>query len=373
MNTDVAVIGGGVVGSAIAYGLARRNVRVLVIDGRDRDLRAANANFGLIWLQGKGMNMPAYQLHTRESVALWPEFSAELTEATGIDLHYERNGGLQICLGEADFEQRQATLLRLHNQLGGPAADWEMLDRDALAKLLPQVELGSDVSGASFGRSDGHVNPLRLLAALHAGIVRRGGILRGGSDVLSVQADGRGSFAIDCGSEHVLAERVIIAAGHGSKALAKMVGLDIPIRPQRGQILVTERLEPFLPLPISGLRQTREGTVMIGATHDEAGFDTSTTTDAAASLSAKAIRRIPALREVRLVRQWSGLRILTPDRHPIYSESATHPGAFVAVCHSGVTLAPVHATRLADAFAVGRLPSSLDVFHQRRFDVSKAA
>jgi glycine/D-amino acid oxidase-like deaminating enzyme len=171
----------------------------------------------------------------------------------------------------------------------------------------------------------------------------------------------------------VLANRVIIAAGHGSKALAGMVGLEIPIRPQRGQILVTERLEPFLPLPISGLRQTREGTVMIGATHDEAGFDTSTTTDAAASLSAKAIRRIPALREVKLVRQWAGLRILTPDRHPIYSESETHPGAFVAVCHSGVTLAPVHATRLADAFAVGRLPSTFDVFHQRRFDVSKAA
>jgi glycine/D-amino acid oxidase-like deaminating enzyme len=124
---------------------------------------------------------------------------------------------------------------------------------------------------------------------------------------------------------------------------------------------------------MSGLRQTREGTVMIGATHDEVGFDTSTTCAAAAALSANAIRRIPALSEATLVRQWAGLRILTPDSYPVYAESQSHPGAFVALCHSGVTLAAAHAALLADAIAVGRLPPSLDVFHQRRFDVPKAA
>ncbi len=319
------------------------------------------------------MNMPAYQLLTRESVKLWPAFCDELTEISGIDLQYERNGGLTLCLGEVEFEHRRATLLRLHDQLGGPAADWEMIDRTALGGLLPKAQPGPDVVGASYGRSDGQVNPLRLLAALHAGIMRKGGLLRGGSSVHSIQADGRGRFMVGFGSEQVSAARVVIAAGHGSKALAEQVGLDIPIRPQRGQVLITERLEPFLPLPMSGLRQTREGTVLIGVTQEEAGFDTSTTADAAAALSAKAIRRIPALSKVKLVRQWAGLRILTPDRHPIYSESATHPGAFVAVCHSGVTLAALHAARLADAIAAGRLSPSFDVFHQRRFDVPKAA
>jgi glycine/D-amino acid oxidase-like deaminating enzyme len=373
MYPDVAVIGGGVVGATIAYGLARRNVRVWMIDGADRDLRAANANFGLIWLQGKGMNMPAYQMHTRDSVALWPDFSAELADLTGADVQYERNGGLQICLGEADFEHRRDTLLRLHNQLGGLAADWEMVDREALGKLLPRVGLGAEVSGASYGRSDGHVNPLRLLAALHAGLVRRGGEIRGGVQVESIQAHPRGGFELELSCGRMWAGRVVIAAGHGSKALAEQVGIHLPVRPQRGQILVTERTEPFLPLPTSGLRQTREGTVMIGATHDEVGFDTSTTTDAAAALSAKAIRRIPTLGGLKLIRQWAGLRILTPDRHPIYSESKSHPGAFVAVCHSGVTLAAVHEARLAEAIASGGLPPSFDAFHQRRFDVPQAA
>jgi glycine/D-amino acid oxidase-like deaminating enzyme len=373
MNADVIVIGAGVVGAAIAYGLASSDLRVLVLDGGDREFRAASANFGLVWLQGKGIDMPAYHRLSGDSVDLWPKFSAELTDTTAVDLQYERNGGLTICRGEVELEQRRAELLRLHSQLGSAEPDWDMLDCGALKKLLPKVQLGPDVVGASFGRRDGHVNPLRLLAALHAGILRRGGQLRGGSTVHSVQSDGRRTFTINFGPERASGARVVIAAGLGSRALAAQVGLDIPIRPQRGQILVTERLQPFLSLPMSGLRQTRDGTVMIGATHDEVGFDTSTTNAAAAALSADAIGVIPALSNATLIRQWSGLRILTPDSYPVYAESQSHPGAFVAVCHSGVTLAAAHATLLADAIAAGRLPRCLHAFHQRRFDVPKAA
>jgi glycine/D-amino acid oxidase-like deaminating enzyme len=373
MNADVVVIGGGTVGAAIAYGLADRNVRVLVLDGDDRDFRAASANFGLVWAHGKGMGMVAYQQLTRTSVEMWPEFCAQLKDTTDIDIQYERNGGLCLCLGDAEFEQRRTTLLRLQSQFGGSEPDWEMIERPGLAKFLPKVRLGKDVAGASFGRLDGHTNPLRLLAALHRGILRRGGQLRGGSTVRSVRAKEGGGFSVEFGTERASAARLVIAAGLGSKALGTQVGLDIPIRPQRGQILVTERIEPLLPLPMSGLRQTREGTVMIGATYDEPGLDTSATGMAAAALSANAIRRVPALSEITVVRQWAGLRILTPDSYPIYAESQSHPGAFVAVCHSGVTLAAAHACLLAEAIATGRLPSSFAAFHHRRFDVSKAA
>lgn len=373
MTADIIVIGAGLVGAAIAYGLAGRNLRVLVLDGGDRDFRAANANGGLVWVHGKGMDMPAYQQLTRGSSDLWPSFSAELTNTTAIDLQYERKGGLAFCLGEAQFEHQRAALRRLDDQRGGVPPDWEMLERGALEKLLPKVRLGADVVGASFGHLDGYANPLRLLAALHMGITRRGGQLRGGSAVRSVQTVGRGGFIIDFGAERASAARVVIAAGLGSKALAAQLGLDIPIRPQRGQILITERLEPFLPLPILGLTQFREGTVMIGTTHEEVDFDSSTTGRAAASMSANALRWIPALSEATLVRQWAGLRIMTPDGFPVYAESQSHPGAFVATCHSGVTLAAAHAALLADAIAAGRLPPFLDVFHQRRFDVPKAA
>jgi glycine/D-amino acid oxidase-like deaminating enzyme len=251
-------------------------------------------------------------------------------------------------------------------------ADWEMLDRAALARLLPALRLGPEVSGASFGCRDGHANPLRLLAALHSGIQRMGGTLRSHSPVRSIVPGSEG-FIVAFGEERACAPRLMIAAGLGSPALARQVGLKVPLRPQRGQVLVTERLTPFLPLPTSGLRQTREGTVMIGATQEEAGFDVSTTSAAAARLSAKTIRLVPALADVTLVRHWAGLRTMTPDGYPIYAQSEAHPGAFVALCHSGVTLAALHATVVADAVAVGALPASLDDFHQRRFDVPQAA
>jgi glycine/D-amino acid oxidase-like deaminating enzyme len=372
MHPDIIVIGAGTVGAAIAYGLARKRLRVLVLDGDDCDFRAARANFGLVWLQGKGMNMPAYQALTRCSVDLWPDFDAELASLTATDLHYERNGGVAFCLGEDAFEKRRFDLQRLDHELGGAEPDWQMLGRTEVASLFPRIRLGADVFGASFGRLDGHANPLRLLAALHAGILRLGGELRGNSAVRQIAADGEG-FTVAFGEENVSAPRLVIAAGLGSQQLARQIDIEIPLRPQRGQVLVTERLAPFLPLPASGLRQTREGTVMIGATHEETGFDVSTTAVAAADLSRRTVRLVPALADATLVRQWAGLRILTPDNCPIYAHSQTHPGAFVALCHSGVTLAALHATVLADAIAAGQLPASLNAFHQRRFDVPKAA
>src|SRR5262249_59412705 len=111
---------------------ARKGLRVSVLDGADTDFRAARANFGLVWVQGKGQGkhapMPAYQALSRQSSDLWPSFAAALAALVGDELHYERNGGLTFCLGEAEFEARRAALQRLHNALGGDA-DWEMLDR----------------------------------------------------------------------------------------------------------------------------------------------------------------------------------------------------------------------------------------------------
>jgi glycine/D-amino acid oxidase-like deaminating enzyme len=372
MRPDIVVIGGGTVGAAIAYGLAARKERVLLLDGGDGDFRAAHANFGLVWLQGKGSGMPAYQQLTRSSVTLWQGFCDALEARSGVELCYEQKGGLAFCLGEGAFEARQNQLQRLHNQWGGAEPDWEMLDRPTLERLLPKVQFGPEVTGASFGRSDGHANPLRLLAALHAGVIALGGSIRSNATVSGITCSGP-DFHLAIGDESIVAPRIVIAAGLGSAALAHQIGLDVPLRPQRGQVLVTERLAPFLPLPASGLRQTTEGTIMIGATQEEKGYDVSTTGDAAALLSRKAVRTIPALADVGLVRQWAGLRVMTPDSYPIYAQSQSHPGAFVALCHSGVTLAALHADILAGAIAAGALPDSLSPFHQRRFDVPQAA
>lgn len=372
MRPDIIVIGGGTVGAAIAYGLASRQEKVLLLDGDDGDFRAARANFGLVWLQGKGLGMPAYQALTRDSIARWSGFRDALETGTGIGLHYQQDGGLAFCLGEDAFEERRLELTRLHNQFAGGEPDWEMLDRPSLERLMPKVTFGPRISGASFGRRDGHCNPLRLLAALHGSILRHGGAIRHKARVERIEPVGR-DFQLFLDGETLVASRIVIAAGLGSPALARQLGLDVPVRPERGQVLVTERLAPFLPLPASGLRQTEEGTVMIGATKDHSGFDASTTTQASAWLSRKTVDIVPALAGARLVRHWAGLRIMTPDGYPIYTQSETHPGAFVTLCHSGVTLAAFHAEALAEAIAAGSLPDTLSPFHQSRFDVPQAA
>src|SRR6266581_3913986 len=96
-DADVIVLGGGLVGSAIAYGLIRLGKRVLVLDEGDVALRASRGNFGLVWVQGKGPGMPAYTDWARHSADVWPAFSAELIERTGIDMNYRKTGGFDIC------------------------------------------------------------------------------------------------------------------------------------------------------------------------------------------------------------------------------------------------------------------------------------
>lgn len=366
---EFIVVGAGMVGSAIAYGLARRGRSVVAFDGGDGDLRAARANFGLVWVQGKGAGMPAYQRLTRASSDLWPGFVEELRAGSGKPVDYERNGGLHFCLGEAEFEARAKAIVRGHNREDG-AGDTEMVDRRRLESLLPRARLGPGVIGASYCWRDGHVNPLQLLVALQEGVRRAGGTIRAGCPVERVRRDGSG-FAVLAGGEVHRCDRLVIAAGLASSALGREVGLDVPVRPERGQVLVTERLEPMLQLPASGLRQTAEGSIMIGATQEDAGLQTATTVAAAARLAARATAILPALAAARLVRQWAGLRVLSPDSYPVYLQSERSPGAFAAICHSGVTLAAAHGATLAGAIDDGNLTDALSPFHPGRFDVQK--
>ena len=369
---DAIVIGAGTVGAAIGYGLVLEGMRVLVLDGSDTDFRAARANFGLVWSQGKGRGMPAYQDLTKRSSDLWPEFLRELSENSGVKVDYQQKGGLAFCLGDEGFAQRKADIERLHTEYlelnKSCDADVEMLSRDELQGLLPDLRLGNRVSGASFGKRDGQVNPLQLLSALHGAIVSMGGEIKGNSRVQCILplADG---YEVQTAERVWRAGKVVIAAGIASGELGRDIGLDVPIRAQRGQVLVTQRLAPVLPLPCSGLRQTAEGTIMIGATKEEVGPDVSATTRASAWLSRKTVEIAPALANVQLVRHWSGLRIMTPDGHPVYAQSPDHAGIFSASCHSGVTLAAVHAKELAGHIVSGSLPDTYEPFHHRRFDV----
>ena len=146
------------------------------------------------------------------------------------------------------------------------------------------------------------------------------------------------------------------------------------MRPQRGSIIVTERAAPFLKHPISTIRQTDEGSVLIGDSQEEAGFDAMVDLGVVSAMADRAVRMFPLLGGLNVLRCWTAFRVKTPDGFPIDDQSDIFPGAFVACCHSGVTLAANHAMVLAPRIAEGRLPpEELGAFTARRLDVSPAS
>jgi hydrogen cyanide synthase HcnC len=367
---DFAVVGGGLVGMAIAWGLGRLGRRVAVLDEGDIAYRASRGNFALVWVQSKGLGMSEYALWTMQSSQRWPELAQALAEDTGLDVFFRRPGGLHLLLSEREVESRANTLKRLHNQPGMRPFDYQMLDHGAVEKMLPQI--GPQVAGASFCPADGHVNALRLLRALHVGFARTSGSYRSNQAVERIEARA-GEFRLHTAAGEIAAGRVVLAAGLGNAGLAPMLGLDAPVRPQRGQIIVTERVAPFMNYIVHTIRQTDEGGVMIADSVEEAGYDPSVGSEVLSVMAGRAVQMLPLLARLNVVRCWAALRVMPKDGFPIYDQSDTCAGAYLATCHSGVTLAANHALVLPALIDAGTLArENLDAFRARRFHVSPA-
>lgn len=368
---DVAVIGGGLVGASIAWGLAGLGQRVAVLDEGDIAYRAARGNFALVWVQSKGLGMPQYAAWTVRSSDAWAGFAERLRAQTGLDVRFERPGGFHLALSEAELERRAAFLRRLHGQPGMHGYSYEILDRAEVARMLPHI--GPEVAGGSYTPMDGHVNALRLFRALHVGMAMLGVCYLPNHPVARIAQVG-GEFRLAAAGRELRAGRIVLAAGNGNAALAPMVGLSVPVRPQRGQIIVTEKVARFLDYPVVTVRQADEGGVMIGDSLEEVGFDPATDLGVLAAMAGRAVRMFPLLGRLNVVRSWAALRVMTPDGFPVYDQSRDCPGAFVATCHSGVTLAANHALVLAPHIAAGALPEDpFATFSARRFDVPAAA
>ncbi|MGO4525456.1 NAD(P)/FAD-dependent oxidoreductase [Microvirga sp. 2MCAF35] len=369
-EADFVVIGGGLMGSCLAWGLARQGLRVCVLDEGDIALRASRANFALVWVQGKGLGFPAYTAWTKAAAAAWPRLAAELNADTGIDVYLDQPGGFTLCLSDRELQANVDALKRLHDQPGAVAHPYEVLDHAQTKARLPAI--GPEVTGSIYCPLDGHVNSLRLFRALHAAFTARGIDYRADHAVETIEPHG-GAFLLKGSWGEVRAPKVVLAAGLGNARLAPMVGLDAPMKSSRGQIIVTEKAAPFLRYPVVTVRQTDEGGVMIGDSEEANGANLVTDHGISSVMADRAVRMFPQLAELNVVRTWAAFRVMTLDGAPVYEQSPAYPGAFMAMAHSGVTLAPQHAYDLAEAMSAGALPGELAVFSTRRFHVSAGA
>lgn len=366
---DTIVVGGGLVGSATAWGLSNAGEKeVVILDENDNSFRASRGNFGLVWVQGKGLNLAEYAEWSLLSAKSWAQLAENLRMESNVDVALEQKGGLSIALSEEDLQQKISNLTWLRERVGSDY-EFEVLDNQQLRELVPAI--GETIPGATFTKMDGHVNPLKLLLAYHRALMARDVKINSNVHVNKIEKRA-GIFHLETSQGKFKAKKVVLAAGLANKELALQVDINAPVIPNRGQVLITERLPHILSLPSNYVRQTDEGTMQLGDSLEDVGYNDWTKTSVLEGIAQRAIRCFPILKDKRVVRSWAALRVMSPDGFPIYDESKSMRGAYVVTCHSGVTLAANHAYLIAPWIAGGEKPPQIAKFSSDRFTLNQS-
>jgi glycine oxidase len=353
MNKDAIIVGGGVIGCSIALKLAEAGLKVAVIERGRVGCEASRAAAGMLAAQSEATGVgPFFDLCLR-SRAMYREFAAHLTDASGIDVEYKDEGMLVVAL-EGEDTKESTRWASWQVEAGFPL---ERLSGSAIRTLEPDVT--ESATGAIFIPDDHQVNNRRLMDALEVAIKRAGVELMEGKEVTGLMIDRERVCGVACGDEHFAAGTIVAAAGSWSSALLEPLGLNIEVIPARGQMIALrgERL------PLTRVIHTKrcyiiprlDGRVLIGATVEYVGFKRAVTAAGIDSLLAAGIEAVPALRDFDVVEAWFGFRPDTLDHLPILGASGVD-GLLLATGHfrNGILLAPVTAELIAELLISGR-------------------
>lgn len=363
---EILIAGGGITGAALAYGLVKAGKKVTVIDAPTETNNASRTNVGLIWCQSKFLHLPDYAKWGFLSAKLFPALTAELEDVSGVKIPVNYTGGLIASLSEEDFNTRSEYIAKLKVALGEYKG--HMIDRSELERKLPRIAFGPEVVGAAWCENDGLIDPLALLRAFHVAFQKLGGNLQR-SLIYDVQPKDIG-YLLNTSHGPLACERLVLAAGLANKRLAAFAMPNIPVFADKGQVLLVERMPMVMPIPMLGVTQTFGGTVIIGFKHETVGHDTRVVPASVATEGQWAIRVWPELGRKRLLRTWSGLRVMPDDKQAIYSHLPNHPDVTLVNTHSAVTLAAVHARLLPEFIMGGQLPELAQGMTLKRFGYS---
>ena len=371
-QVDVLVIGGGVTGAGVGFGLAKKGVRVCVIDDTPVVDRASRSNMGLIWVQSKALGIPEYMRWGFNSSRHFPGLIAELEETSGIHIPYNPTGGLIPCVGEEEYGRRAEYIEGLRKEAGDFGYSGTMISRSELEKLLPKLSFGDKVCGAAWCEEDGFLEPLKMMFAMRKAMVNLGGTFLPECRAHTIRREGSG-YLVTTSRGEIACDKLVLAGGLSNRQLGAWFDLKVPVTPDRAQDLLTERVtDNVLPIPILGLTQTPGGTIMVGYKHEYVGTDTGFTPEAVASEGRWAVSVWPDLAKLRVIRCWSCLRVMPVDGLPIYDTVPGHDNVFVFNCHSAVTLSGIHVATLPDYVLGNGLPEDGKIFSLSRFNKTGA-
>nr|WP_168508208.1 glycine oxidase ThiO [Streptomyces sp. S1D4-11]QIY95365.1 glycine oxidase ThiO [Streptomyces sp. S1D4-11] len=376
-TSDVLVIGGGIIGLVTAWRAAQRGFTVAVVDPEPGGGAARVA---------AGMLAAVTELHYGEQTLLglnlasarrYPDFAAELTEASGQDLGYRRCGTLAVALDADD----RAHLRELHALQHRSGLESEWLSGRECRRLEPMLAPG--VRGGLRVDGDHQIDPRRLAKALVTACERAGvKFHRTWAERLTVVRD-RAAGVVTTDGEQLAAGQVVLAAGSLSGKLPG-VPADVlpPVRPVKGQVLrltVPKRYAPFLSRTVRAvvrgsqvyLVPRENGELVVGATSEELGWDTTVTAGGVYELLRDAHELVPGITELPLTETRAGLRPGSPDNAPLLGPTALD-GLLLATGHyrNGVLLTPVTGDAMAHVLTTGELPEEARPFAPGRFSTA---
>ncbi|MEU6662958.1 glycine oxidase ThiO [Streptomyces sp. NPDC046821] len=378
-GSDVLIVGGGIIGLVTAWRAAQRGLRTAVVDPAPGGGAAQVA---------AGMLAAVTELHYGEETLLglnvesarrYPEFAAELSEFTGLDLGYRACGTLAVALDADD----RAHLRELHDLQLRSGLESEWLTGRECRRLEPM--LAPSVRGGLRVDGDHQIDPRRLAKALVAACERAGVTFhRQWAERLTVVRERARGLVLAEGSE-LEADQVVLAGGSLSGRLAGVPDAVLPpVRPVKGQVLrltVPKAYAPFLSRTVRAIVRGGhlylvprvDGELVVGATSEELGWDTTVTAGGVYELLRDAHELVPGITELPLTETRAGLRPGSPDNAPMLGPTAL-PGLLLATGHfrNGVLLTPVTGDCMAHLLTTGELPEEARPFTPRRFDSAPA-
>lgn len=377
-NAEVVIIGGGVIGASILYHLSKRKIKAVVVEKNELTSGSSGACDGLIFLQSKKPG-PHLQL-ALESKASFEHLQEELD----LQVEYRNPGGMIIIENEDELKAMDSFVEEQRNT----GLDVSLLDPHGAREMEPS--LSDAISGATFSPLDAKVNPILLTLAFISSAQRFGGKAFTECKVTGIEAKSGRVSAVHTARGKIETSVAVNAAGAHAASIGQMVNVTIPIKPRRGQLLVTESLPPMVTRGILSARyiaakynssldkpheggisidQTYNGNLLLGSTREFVGFDTRTTYIGIKNIAMQTTRVIPRLKDIHIIRAFAGLRPFTPDGLPILGKVEGIEGFVMAAGHEGdgVALSPATGVLIAELLDRGSTHIPLDEFALERF------
>ena len=365
-GADVVIVGAGVIGCATAYFLSKEGMKVVVVEQDSIGDHASGFSAGLLSPIPRiseevlrPMRQEGYQMHK--------VLYQQLKEEAGMDYYFREAARMELAFTEAEVNELKLWVDTAQKRWG--KLRW--LDKEDVYSIESRVS--DEVMGASYSEDGGKVDSYRFVLALAQAAEKNGVEIRHGQ-VNGLVKDGTRVTAVKLSSRDIPCDRTILAMGPWAETASSWLGVPIPVRPQRGQVL---RLRASGPPFLSVLSRagyyitptTHDGLIYVGTTHDEVGFNDRITEEAKTSIINSGLPMVPSLVEAELVLQTACLRPLPVDELPIIGKVPGWDNAYLATGHwtSGILYSPITARIMTDLIIKGTTPISIEPFAPDRF------